>query len=338
MKRLAINGFGRIGRNFFKRALSEETRDDVTIVAINDLGDIENLAYLLKYDSVYNHIRPDVEVKTEGERNYLVVNDQKIPFFSEKDPTNLPWAEYDVDIVIESTGVFTSKKASQAHVDAGAKRVVISAPADNTTHVTPAINETDLDTCTISSNASCTTNATNPVVAVLDETVGVEKAMLSTVHGYTSSQSLIDQPSKKTRRGRAGAVNIIPSSTGAAKAVGRTMPQFDGVFDGVAVRVPVPSGSIIDVTFLAGRETTAEEVNDILRDAANQERWQGVLTVTEDPLVSTDILGDGHASIVDTDMTRVVDGNLVKVMAWYDNEWGYVSMLMRHVEDVCERL
>ncbi|PSO44209.1 MAG: type I glyceraldehyde-3-phosphate dehydrogenase, partial [Parcubacteria group bacterium SW_4_49_11] len=176
------------------------------------------------------------------------------------------------------------------------------------------------------------------VVAVLDETIGIEKAMLSTVHGYTSSQSLIDQPSDKIRRGRAGGVNIIPSSTGAAKAVGRTMSKFEGIFDGVAVRVPVPSGSIIDVTFLASRATDTQEVNDILRDAASLERWQGVLTVTEDPLVSTDILGNQHASIVDTQMTRVVDDNLVKVMAWYDNEWGYVSMMMQHVLSVCERL
>jgi glyceraldehyde 3-phosphate dehydrogenase len=338
MKRLAINGFGRIGRNFFKLALTEYAQTDIEIVAINDLGNIDNLAYLLTYDSVYNHIRPEVEVKRGEEENYLVVNGQEVQVFSEKDPQDLPWGELDIDVVIESTGVFTSHEASQAHIDAGAKRVVVSAPADNTSHVTLAINEDELDTSSISSNASCTTNATNPVVAVLDETIGIEKAMLSTVHGYTSSQSLIDQPSDKIRRGRAGGVNIIPSSTGAAKAVGRTMSKFEGIFDGVAVRVPVPSGSIIDVTFLAGRATDTQEVNDILREAASRERWQGVLTVTEDPLVSTDILGNQHASIVDTQMTRVVDDNLVKVMAWYDNEWGYVSMMMQHVLSVCERL
>jgi glyceraldehyde 3-phosphate dehydrogenase len=267
-----------------------------------------------------------------------VVNDRKIRVCSERNPADLPWIEEAIDVVVESTGFFTSTESSQSHLTAGAKRVVISAPTkDDTQMVTPGLFSAALGETHISSNASCTTNATNPVIAILHESLGVKKAMLSTVHAYTSTQSLVDgMATKDYRRGRSAAVNIIPSSTGAAKAVGNVIPDLANVFDGVAIRVPVPSGSLVDLTILVNRETSVQEVNDILIEAAIESRWYGILGVTRDPIVSSDILGSTYGSLVSLDLTQVVDKDLVKVMAWYDNEWSYTSMLMKHVLEVCK--
>ena len=317
--KIAINGFGRIGRVFYRQAVSHP---DFEIVAINDLGDKENLLYLLEHDSVYGKFEAK-NLKIGG-----------IKFFQEKDPANLPWEEFDVDLVVEATGAFTTREKAQAHIKAGAKRVVITAPTrDNTVTFTPEIISADPGFSAITSNASCTTNSVTPIVAILMATVGIEKAMLTTVHAYTASQSLVDDTNKENmREGRDAAVNIIPSSTGAAKAATEVVPALKGKFDGVAVRVPVIAGSLTDLTFVASRSTTPEEINKIFEDAAKAPEWQGVLKIADKGTVSTDILGEPYGSIVDTEMTRVVDGNLVKVMAWYDNEWGYAAMLIKHIE------
>jgi glyceraldehyde 3-phosphate dehydrogenase len=330
--RVAINGFGRIGRAFVKVA---RENPDVEVVAVNDLGNIANFAYLLKYDTAYGVSPFDVTVNGSS----LVIDGHEVKFISEKDPTKLPWKDLDIDVVVESTGLFTSSEKAHAHIDAGAKRVVVSAPikddpasAIQGATILMGMNVEKLKTCAISSNASCTTNAGSPLIAILDETLGIEKALLNTVHGYTASQSLVDGPSKKDlREGRAAAMNIVPSSTGAAIAVTKVATQLAGKFDGISLRVPIITGSIVDVTFISKKNTTAEEVNDILKKAAADPRWEGIFTVTEEPLVSHDIIGNRHASIADLEMTRVVDGNLVKVMAWYDNEMGYTYTLVRHV-------
>lgn len=332
--RVAINGFGRIGRAFAKVS---KDRPEIELVAINDLGSIKNFAYLLKYDTAYG-VSPFDVTADEG-KGILTIDGQDVQFISEKDPTKLPWKAMDIDIVMESTGLFTSAEKAQAHINAGAKRVVVSAPikdeADSAFQgvtVLMGMNEAKLEGATVSSNASCTTNAGSPLIAILDETLGIEKALLNTVHGYTASQALVDGPSKKDlREGRAAAMNIVPSSTGAAIAVTKVATQLVGKFDGISIRVPVVTGSIVDVTFISKRNTTAEEVNNILRKAAAEPRWNGIFTVTEEPLVSHDIIGNKHASIADLEMTRVVDGNLVKVMAWYDNEMGYTHTLVNHV-------
>ncbi len=332
--RVAINGFGRIGRAFAKVA---KNRQELELVAINDLASIQNFAYLLKYDSAYGVSPFDVTVNEKT--NSLVIDGQEVQFISEKDPTKLPWKSLDIDVVIESTGLFTSAEKANAHIIAGAKRVVVSAPikdADDAAikgaTVLMGMNESALENCQISSNASCTTNAGSPLIAIFDETIGIEKAILNTVHAYTASQALIDGPSKKDlREGRAAAQNIVPSSTGAAIAVTKVATQLAGKFDGISIRVPVIAGSIVDVTFISKKNTTVEEVNGILKKAAQDPRWNGIFTVTEEPLVSHDIIGNRHASIADLEMTRVVDGNLVKVLAWYDNEMGYTYTLVEHV-------
>jgi glyceraldehyde 3-phosphate dehydrogenase len=327
--RVAINGFGRIGRAFVRQAMQER---DIEIVAVNDLGTLENLAYLLKYDTVYKKAQFAVETKDGA----LVLNGKSVKFLSEKEPANLPWKDLAIDVVVESTGFFTDYEKAKAHVDAGAKHVVISAPAKGDESlgatVLMGVNEEKITTCPITSNASCTTNSASPVIAILDDAIGIEKAILSTVHAYTASQSIVDGPSKKDmKEGRAAAQNIVPTSTGAAIAVTKAYPSLEGKFDGISLRVPVPAGSIADITFIAKRPTTAEEVNAILRTAAADVRWKGVFTVTDEELVSSDILGDTHASIADLGMTRVVDGTLVKVLAWYDNEYGYTHTLVEHV-------
>ncbi len=322
--RVAINGFGRIGRAFYKVA---KENPDIEIVAVNDLTSLENVSYLLKYDSVY------------GMSNHTL---DGVKYISEKDPTKLPWKDLNIDIVVESTGLFTSSDKAQAHIVAGAKRVVVSAPikdeADSKVKgqtVLMGMNEDLLSKCEISSNASCTTNAGSPLLAILDEAIGIEKAMLNTVHAYTASQAIVDGPSKKDmREGRAAAQNIVPSSTGAAIAVTKVMTGLTGLFDGISIRVPVVAGSVVDVTFISKRDTSAEEVNEILKKAASSDRWKGIFTVTEEDLVSSDIVGNPHASIADLAFTRVVGGNLVKVLAWYDNEMGYTHMLVRHVMEV----
>ncbi len=340
---VAINGFGRIGRAFMRLAYAQYP--NISIVAINDLGDINNLAYLLKYDTAQGKSGLEVEASSDGA--HLIVQGNDVKIFQEKDPSLLPWGELGVDVVIESTGFFTEYGKAKLHLDAGAKKVVISAPAkgEQVEGVTGAtvimgVNNNELGTCNVSSNGSCTTNAGSPVVSILHETIGIEKALLNTTHGYTSTQSLVDSPVKGSdyRRGRAAAQNIIPSSTGAAIAVTEAIPELAGKFDGIACRVPVVSGSIADITFLAKRNTTVEEVNDILTKAAQEDRWKGIFTVTNEQIVSCDIIGNTHGSIADLDMTRVVDGNLVKVMAWYDNEMGYTNTLLRHVVETAKHI
>lgn len=334
--RVAINGFGRIGRAFFKVA---KDREEIEIVAINDLGDIENLAYLLKYDSAYGKSDFDIETKGEGSETFFIIDGKKIKFLSERDPSQLPWEELSVDVALESTGVFTSYEKSKVHLDAGAKRVVISAPVKdeppegiNGATILIGINEDKFETCQISSNASCTTNAGSPLIKILDEVLGIEKALLNTVHGYTATQSLVDSPNKKDfRKGRAAAVNMIPSTTGAAIATTKVITSLEGKFDGIAIRVPLLTGSLADITFLSKRDTSVEEVNDILRKAAKEKRWESVFSTTDEPIVSSDIVGRSHASIADLGFTRVADGNLVKVLAWYDNEIGYTHALIEHV-------
>jgi glyceraldehyde 3-phosphate dehydrogenase len=331
--KVAINGFGRIGRTFFRMAHADP---ELEIVAVNDLGNLENLAYLLTYDTAYGRFAGEV---TTGEGK-LLVNGQPIRFLSEREPTALPWKELGVDIVVESTGIFTSYEKAKVHLVAGAKRVVISAPVkDEPTAETPGatvlmgVNEGDLAGCTISSNASCTTNATSPLIGILQEAIGIERAILNTVHAYTASQALVDGPAKKDlREGRAAAQNIVPSSTGAAIATTMVHTALTNKFDGISIRVPLPVGSIVDVTFVSSRPTTVEEVNRVLTEAAASERWSKLFAVTTEPLVSSDIIGARHASIADLEMTRVVDGTLVKVLAWYDNETSYTQTLVNHVK------
>ncbi len=314
--KVAINGFGRIGRAFYKVA---KEREEIEVVAVNDLGSKESMEYLLKYDTVY------------GVSSYTL---DGVKFLSEKEPTKLPWKEMDIDVVVESTGLFASTEKAQVHIVAGAKRVVITAPIkdDESPTVLMGLNEEKLKTCTISSNASCTTNAGSPLLAILDEALGVEKALLNSVHAYTASQAIVDGPSKKDwREGRAAAQNIVPSSTGAAIAVTKAMPHLANLFDGISIRVPVIVGSVVDITFVSKKNTTAEEVNEILRSASGATRWKGIFAVTDEPIVSSDIKGNPHASIADLSFTRVVGGNLVKVLAWYDNEMGYAHTLVEHV-------
>ena len=330
--RVAINGAGRIGRAFY--ILARENKD-IEVVVINDLGDISNIAYLLKYDTVYGKSNFDVEVKA----GKLMVDNKEVKFISEKDPALLPWKKLDIDVVVESTGFFTSYESARAHLDAGAKRVVVTAPMKDEPSagieggtILMGINEEKLSSCLITSNASCTTNAGSPLIAILDEAVGIEKAVLNTTHGYTASQALVDGPSKRGfREGRSAAQNIVPSSTGAAIAVTKAFTRLQGLFDGISLRVPIIAGSIVDVTFISKRKTNTEEVNNILRKASTDKRWKGIFTVTEEELVSSDILGSQYGSIADLSLTRVVGGNLVKVLAWYDNESGYCYTLLDHV-------
>lgn len=330
--RVAINGFGRIGRTFYRLV---EDREDIEIVAVNDLMDLDTLVYLLKYDTAYGVQDYDI---THGESSFAI-DGQETKYYSQRNPADLPWGELDIDVVVESTGFFTEYDKAASHLKAGAKHVVISAPAkgdpvDGVGGSTALVGINDEDVLKnnrISSNASCTTNAGGSVIKVLNDTVGIEKAMLNTVHAYTSTQSLVDSPNKKLRRGRAAAQNIVPSSTGAAIATTKVITELQGKFDGVALRVPVIVGSIADITFVSKKETTVEEVNQILTDASNDSHWAGIFAVSTDQIVSSDIVGRTEAAIVDLTMTRVVDGNLVKVMSWYDNETSYTGTLVEHV-------
>ncbi|MFA6296819.1 MAG: type I glyceraldehyde-3-phosphate dehydrogenase [Patescibacteria group bacterium] len=326
--KVAINGFGRIGRQFFQIAFDRQ--DEMEIVGINDLGDLENLAYLLKYDTVYGKYDKKVEV-VDGN---LVVEGKKVNFSQEKDPSKLPWKELNVDVCVECTGVFTEKEKAKMHLTVGAKRVVISAPAKGgVPTILLGVNEEKMKDDVITSNASCTTNAISPVVAILNEKLGIEKALLNTTHAYTATQSLVDGPAdlKDMRRGRSAGQNLVPSTTGAAKATTEAITELADKFDGIAVRVPVVCGSIADVTFISKKETNVSEVNKILEDASKEDRWKNLLEFSTEPIVSHDIIKNSHASIVDSEFTKVVGGNLVKVMAWYDNEWGYAVTLVEHV-------
>jgi glyceraldehyde 3-phosphate dehydrogenase len=333
MARVAINGFGRIGRCF---ARSAHGRGEIEIVAINDLTTPENLAYLLKYDSVYG--RADFSVSAE--QGALLIDGKRVPVLAERDPSKLPWKDMQVDIVIESTGFFTDPTKARAHIDAGARHVVISAPAkgEGADTVLIGANEDKFGGSAITSNASCTTNAASPIVGVLIEAIGIERAILNTTHAYTATQSIVDAPAQDDfRRGRAGALNLSPSSTGAAKATALAYPELAGKFDGISIRTPVPAGSMVDVTFVPKRPTTVEEVNAALKAAAASDRWKRVFAVSEEPLVSSDILGLPYGSIADLSMTRVVDGTLVKVLAWYDNEMGYTHTLVEHALAIAKR-
>jgi len=333
MARIAINGFGRIGRGFLRAAHER----GMEIVAINDLTPADTLAYLLKYDSVYGRAKFSVAAG----QNAVVVDGVSIPVLAEKDPTKLPWKDMNIDIVVESTGLFTDADKAKVHIDAGAKHVVITAPGkgDGLETILIGANESKFGTCNITSNASCTTNAASPLIGILDEAIGIERAILNTTHAYTASQAIVDGGrAKDVRESRAAAINMVPTSTGAAKATALAYPQLKGKFDGISVRVPVPAGSIVDVTFVAKRATSPGEINASLKAAAASDRWRRVFAVTEEPLVSSDILGLPYGSIADLSMTRVVDGTLVKVLAWYDNEMGYVHTLVEHVSEVAKRL
>ncbi len=331
MAKIAINGFGRIGRFFLRQALNERKLD---IVAINDLGDIENLAYLLKYDTVYGRYGKKVEVGGD----WLKVDGNKIRFLQVKDPAALPWKEMKIDVAVEATGVFESYEKAKAHLSAGAKRVVLTAPAKDEDGslgrtILMGVNESDMKICPITSNGSCTTNAASPLIQILSEEPGIKKAVLNTVHGYTATQSIVDGPVKggDFRRGRTAGQNIVPSTTGAVIAVTRAIKELEGKFDGMSMRVPVACGSIADITFISKRKTSAEEINIILRKAANSSKWKGIFKTTEDQLVSSDIVGELYGAIADLSFTKVVDGDLVKVLSWYDNEAGYASTLVKHV-------
>jgi glyceraldehyde 3-phosphate dehydrogenase len=324
MAKVAINGMGRIGRAALKIIMDNPALE---LVAVNDLMPLDNLIYLLKYDTVYGRYDKTVE----GSGDTLTVDGKKIKLCSEKDPSQLPWKALGVDVVFECTGVFTTQEGLEKHVQAGAKNVLLSAPVkggSDVPMVVHCVNQADA-TCQIISCASCTTNCISPVIEVMDRRIGVKKAIMTTIHAYTSSQAIVDGPAKKVRRGRAGALNFVPTETGAARATTQALPQLKGKFDGVAVRGPVPVGSLVDIVFVTSRPTTVEEVNNIFREEAAGPRYKGVLGVAEDLIVSSDIIKDSRASVVDPSMTMIVDGDLVKVMTWYDNEWGYTNQMVR---------
>lgn len=329
MIKLAINGFGRIGRNAFKIAFE---RRDVKVVAINDLTDTKTLAHLLKHDSSYGTYDRDVKFDEEN----LIVDGEKIRVYAEKEPKNLPWKDHRVDVVIESTGFFTDPAKAAAHLEAGAEKVVISAPAkgEGAKTIVIGVNE---DTVTeddkILSNASCTTNCIAPVMKVLEDNFGIEKALMTTVHSYTASQRILDAPAKDLREARAAAENIVPTSTGASKAAALTIPVLKGKFDGLSIRVPTPVVSLADITAVLKKDTTIEELQEVFKNAAKEPFYEGILGVSEEPLVSIDYRGNSHSSIVDLPLINVVDKNLVKVVAWYDNEWGYSNRLVELAAD-----
>ena len=327
--KIGINGFGRIGRASLKVIMDTP---ELEVVAINDLMTIDNAAYLLKYDSVYGIY--DKEVSEQGDT--LNVGDKKIKYLSIKDPAALPWKDLQVDTVIESTGLFTNREDAEKHIHAGAKHVVISGPTKSvdTPTIVHGVNTQD-GKVAIFSCASCTTNNISPLIEIMGRRIGIKKAILNTTHAYTASQGLVDGPSKKKpRMGRAAAMNLVPATTGAAIATTKALPQYKGKFDGISIRTPVVVGSMSDITFIAERATSAEEINSILKEEAATERYKKVVSVSEEPLVSTDIIQSTFAAVVDTEMTRVVDGDLCKVMAWYDNEWGFTNQMIRQIKEL----
>ncbi|WP_439882327.1 type I glyceraldehyde-3-phosphate dehydrogenase [Pontibacter sp. MBLB2868] len=329
MVNVAINGLGRIGRATLKIILDST---DFKLVAINDLVPADNLAYLLRYDTVYGRYHKTVEAADDK----LTIDGQAYKVLHEKDPAKLPWKDLGVDLVFECSGVFTKREDLQKHLEAGAKRVILSAPAksEDIKTIVFGVNSGEENNETIISCASCTTNCITPVVEIINRRIGIRKANMTTIHAYTSSQSLVDGPNKKIRRGRAAAANFVPTSTGAAKATARALPEMEGKFDGAAIRGPVPAGSIADMNMVTARETTVDEINSILREEAGSDRYKGVLGATDDELVSSDIIQDSRCSIVDLSMTQVVGGDLVKIMSWYDNEWGYASQMVREAKHV----
>ena len=321
--RVAINGLGRIGRATLKVLLDD---DRFEVVAANDLIPADNMAYLLKYDTVYGRYEKDV--RAEGDS--LAIDGKHYKLLSVKDPAQLPWKDLDVELVFECTGIFDTSESLEKHIAAGAKNVILSAPGKSPEIKTKVYGVTETEKGhSVVSCASCTTNSITPVFEVMGRRFGIAKAMMTTIHAYTSTQGIVDGPAKKMRRGRAAAANIVPTTTGAAVATTKALPEYEGRFDGVAVRVPVPAGSISDITFLLERTTTVEDVNAVLAEEAGGDRYSEVLAVTTDELTSSDIIAQPYASIVDLSMTKVVDGDLVKVMAWYDNEWGYVNQMVR---------
>ena len=329
--RVGINGFGRIGRNVFRAA--HERNADIEWVGVNDLTDAKTLGHLLKYDSVLGPYPGTVEVSDDA----IVVDGKTIKVTAERDPAALPWSDLGADVVIESTGLFTKREDAQKHLDAGAQKVIISAPAtDPDVTVALGVNFEDAydpDQHHIISNASCTTNCLAPVAKVLHETFGIEKGLMTTIHAYTADQNLQDAPHKDLRRARAAAVNLVPASTGAAKAIGLVIPELNGKLNGFAVRAPVPTGSVVDLTIVAKRDTTVEEINEAVKAASGN----GILRYTDDPIVSSDIVKDPHSSIFDSLLTSVLDGNLVKVVTWYDNEWGYSNRVVDLAQKVLVR-
>lgn len=328
--RVAINGFGRIGRSAFKIAWE---RDDLEVVAVNDLTDTKTLAYLLKHDSNYGTYDHEVSHNDQS----IFVDGKEIRVLAEKDPSALPWRDMAVDVVIESTGFFTDIESAGKHVEAGAKRVIISGPtkSEGIDMIVLGANDDKVKSATqIISNASCTTNSLGAVMAILDAEFGVQKSMLTTVHSYTASQKLQDAPAKDLREGRNAAENIVPTTTGAAIAVTKTLPQLEGKFDGLSIRVPTPVVSLSDVTVLLERDVTVDEINAVFKKAAEADYYRGILGVTDEPLVSSDFIGDSRSGIVDLALTKVVGGNLAKIMVWYDNEWGYSNRLVELVADV----
>jgi glyceraldehyde 3-phosphate dehydrogenase len=324
MAKVAINGLGRIGRAAFKII---QDHPELELVAVNDLVPPKNLAYLLNYDTVYGRYKK----KVESDENSLMVEGKYYKVLSERDPAQLPWGSLGVDVVFECTGLFTNKEALEKHLQAGAKCVILSAPTKSEGVQTVVYGVNDVpESEHLFSCASCTTNCISPVVEVMGRRIGIKKAILTTIHAYTASQAVVDGPSKKdVREGRAAAANFVPSTTGAAIATTKVLPQYKGKFDGVAVRGPIPVGSISDIVFVTERATTVEEINNIFREEATSDRYKNIMAVSDDEIVSSDIVGDAHASIVDLTMTQVVDGDLVKVMSWYDNEWGYANQMIR---------
>ncbi len=326
--KVAINGLGRIGRAILKLVMDEPS---IELVAVNDLVNAENLAYLLRFDTVYGRYSKRVEVNGDD----LVIAGRKLRTFSHRNPSELPWKELEVELVFECTGALTRRVDLERHIHAGARIVLLSAPSKSD-DVETLIHGTNVagSTPSILSCASCTTNCITPVVEVIGRRIGFQKAVMTTVHAYTASQSIVDGPSKQFRRGRAAAANLVPATTGAAHATTRALPEYAGRFDGIAIRAPIPVGSIADITFVTSRKTTVNEVNQILTEEAETKRYTGVLGVSRDPLVSSDIVGDSRASIVDLELTKVIDGDLVKVMSWYDNEWGYANQMVREAVSI----
>ena len=333
MAKVAINGLGRIGRATLKVVLATP---ELELVAVNDIADPDNISYLIKYDTVYGRFGDNVKAKN----GKLIIDDREINFYSERDPADLPWKEQNVDIVFESTGFFTTSESAGKHIKAGAKYVIISAPtkSEDIPTVVHGVTKIEGDHPQIISCASCTTNSITPVVEIIGRHLGIQKALLTTIHGYTASQKIVDSPHSNFRRGRAGAANLVPTTTGAAIATTKALPQYKGKFDGVSVRAPVPVGSISDLVFLTEKNTSEKDVNDILRKEAATERYKDVMRVTDDPIVSSDIIGDPHAAIIDLEMTKVVDGNLIKIFSWYDNEWGYTNQMVRRAKEISKSL